>query len=279
MDTLGTHLDTIFFSIGPLDVYFSLLAFIVVGFFAQTIDGSLGMAYGVSSTSFLLSLGVPAPVASASVHLAEIATTGVSGLSHHKLGNVDKDLFLKLIVPGCIGSVLGAYGITLIWQTINQDQKNMIKVFIALYLLAMGLRIWFKAFGLQNKQPKEIDGFKLKLLALIGGFSDAIGGGGWGPIVTSTLISNGRHPRYTIGSVNAAEFFVTVAQVIVFLTIIDLMNWQVIIGLILGGCVAAPFSAKICRLIPTKIMMIVVGAVIIVLQLYTLITNLPSVLF
>lgn len=272
----GLNLKEVIFSIGGLEVKTALLVFIVVGFIAQSIDGALGMAYGVSSNAFLLSLGVPVPVASASVHMAEVATTAVSGISHHKLGNIDKKLFKKLIVPGIIGSVIGAYGLTFVWQNITSSQKDIIKVIIALYLFIMGGRILLKALNLKTKRSDAPKPIRFKLLAFIGGFSDAIGGGGWGPIVTTTLVSNGHTPRYTIGSVNAAEFFVTLAQVIVFILALHVMDWQVIAGLIIGGCISAPFAAKICKHVPTKAMMIIVGVVIIGLQTRTLMMKVPG---
>ena len=270
-------LEQIMFSIGSIDVQLSLIIFVVIGFLAQAIDGALGMAYGVSSNSFLLSFGVPVPVASASTHLAEIATTAVSGLSHIKLGNVDKPLLKKLVIPGVIGSVLGAFLLTFIWQETSGPLKNYIKLAVGVYLLAMGIRILVKAFKRKkDSEQNEMKPGALAILAGVGGLSDAIGGGGWGPIVTSTLVSKGYFPRHTIGSVNTAEFFVTVAQVTVFLAMLKIMNWQVIIGLIIGGCIAAPFAAKLCKVISAKAMMIIVGVIIILLQINTLSGVIPK---
>jgi uncharacterized membrane protein YfcA len=240
----------------------NIIVFMIVGFLAQLIDGCLGMAYGVSSTTFLLSVGVPASVASASVHTAEVFTTLVSGVSHWKLGNVDKKLVKKLLIPGIIGGVIGAYILT----TVPGD---MIKPFIAVYLLIMGVRILYKA--LKGKTGKLFEGKKkFAVLALFGGFFDAIGGGGWGPIVTSTLVANGHTPRYTIGSVNFAEFFVTLAEAVTFFALLKLVHWQVIVGLIIGGVIAAPIAAHFCKKIPAKKLMIIVGVVIIALSIRTL---------
>ena len=269
-------LSTVLFSVGSIDIQLALVIFIVIGFVAQAIDGALGMAYGVSSNSFLLSFGVPVPVASASTHLAEIATTAVSGLSHLKLGNVDKSLMKKLVIPGVIGSILGALLLTFIWQNTSGPLKNIIKLIVCLYLMVMGIIILVKAFRKRKLKEDELKPAALSALAGVGGLSDAIGGGGWGPIVTSTLVSRGYFPRHTIGTVNAAEFFVTVAQVTIFLALLKIMNWQVIIGLIVGGCIAAPFAAKLCRVIPAKAMMIVVGIIIILLQINSLISVIPK---
>jgi uncharacterized membrane protein YfcA len=244
-----------------MDIDFWVL--IVVGFLAQLIDGSLGMAYGVSSNSFLMGVGVPPAIASASVHTAEVFTTAISGFSHWKLGNIDKRIVFGLIIPGMIGGALGAYVLTSV-------DGNVIKPYIAIYLLIMGIRILSKAF-LQKLNP-EIDP-KPKLLiplGLAGGSLDAIGGGGWGPIVTTTLISSGHTPRKTIGSVNFSEFFVTLVVSITFLLTIGLQHWNVFLGLMIGGVIAAPFGALLTKKIPARVIMIIVGLLIIFLQIRTL---------
>ncbi len=242
----------------------SLWFFIIVGFMAQLVDGALGMAYGVTSNSLLLSLGVPPAISSASVHFAEVFTTLVSGFSHFKLGNVDKTLFKKLLIPGIIGGVVGAYVLT-------QIPTGIIKPLIAIYLALMGVRILFKVF---RKKSVNREVFVRKrhfyLLGLVGGFFDAVGGGGWGPIVTTTLVADGKNPRKTIGSVNAAEFFVTVAEVIAFLALISQFNWFVILGLIIGGCAAAPIAAFVTRKINPKALMIILGLLIIGLSIRTI---------
>ncbi|MEM2929120.1 MAG: sulfite exporter TauE/SafE family protein [Nitrososphaerota archaeon] len=234
---------------------------IIVGFIAQLIDGALGMAYGVTSNTALLSLGIVPSLASASVHTAEVFTTAASGVSHLKLGNVDKKLFKKLLIPGIIGGFLGAYVLTSI-------PGDIIKPFVNLYLLIIGFIIIYKAF------KYEISNLKVKtkvvLLGGIGGFLDAIGGGGWGPIVTSTLVARGHNPRFTIGSVNLAEFFVTITEAITFLILLKISYWQIIIGLIIGGVLAAPLAASICKKLPPRILMIIVGITIIVLSIRNL---------
>ncbi len=247
-----------------MEVNISIFLYILVGFIAQMIDGSLGMAYGVSANSFLLTLGASAVLASSSVHAAEVCTTLVSGLSHLKFGNVDKRMVLRLLIPGIIGGGLGAYVLT-------QLDGNLIKPFITIYLLVMGLRILYKAFRPTPEHEKEPKTSLLVALGLVGGGFDAIGGGGWGPVVTSTLISTGHSPRKSIGSVNFSEFFVTLTESIVFVATLGLAdNWKIILGLLIGGVIAAPFGAMITKKLPTKAIMIIVGVLIIFLQLRTL---------
>jgi len=244
-----------------MDVSFFLL--VLVGFIAQIIDGSLGMAYGVTANSFLLTVGLSPAIASASVHASEVVTTLVSGLSHWKLGNIDKRMVLRLLIPGVIGGSVGAYVLT----TIDGDA---IKPFISIYLLIMGARILYKAFKPTVEHDREPKTSLLVALGLVGGTFDAVGGGGWGPMVTSTLISTGHSPRKTIGSVNFSEFFVTLAESIVFILTIGLTNWNVIVGLLVGGVIAAPLGALVTKKLPQKAIMIIVGSLIIFLQLRTL---------
>jgi hypothetical protein len=239
--------------------------FLAIGFIAQIIDGSLGMAYGVSASSFLLTFGIDPAVASSSVHAAETFTTFVSGLSHWRLGNVDWSLVRKLAVPGVLGGVTGAYLLTSIDGTI-------IKPWISAYLLLMGLRILFKAF--RNLPMEASLGAHPSVLGLAGGFMDAIGGGGWGPVVTTTLLAGGHSPRQTIGSVNLTEFFVTFSQSVTFVLTIGLTLWPVIAGLVLGGVVAAPLGALAARKIPARAMLILVGLTIILLSVRTIVLSL-----
>lgn len=237
------------------------LACILVGFIGQLVDGSLGMAYGVSCNTFLLSLGLPPAVGSASVHAAEVITTGVSGLTHFKLGNVRKDLFLRLLIPGAIGGGLGAYALT-------QFDGSLIKPYISAYLLAMGIVIIVR--GLRAAPGEgEVRRF-IEPLALAGGVCDAIGGGGWGPVVTTTLVASGNQPRQTIGSVNAAEFFVTLVESVVFILTIGFSHWQLVLGLLIGGVLAAPLAAFAVRRLPVRALMILVGALITGISLNTM---------
>lgn len=244
-----------------MDVSFFVL--VLVGFIAQIIDGSLGMAYGVTANSFLLTVGLSPAIASASVHASEVVTTLVSGLSHWKFGNIDKRTVLRLLIPGVIGGSVGAYVLT----TIDGDA---VKPFISIYLLIMGARILYKAFKPTMEHEREPKTSLLVALGLVGGTFDAVGGGGWGPVVTSTLISTGHSPRKTIGSVNFSEFFVTLAESIMFILTIGLSNWNIIVGLLIGGVIAAPLGALVTKKLTQKVIMIIVGSLIIFLQLRTL---------
>ena len=244
----------------------SILLYMLVGFIAQVIDGALGMAYGVSSNTFLLGIGVPPAAASASVHMAEVVTTGVSGFSHWKLGNIDWKLVKRLLLPGVIGGISGAYLLTSI-------DGDVIKPFISAYLLLMGVVILVKAFNYQAKPHNGVHTARVSALGLVGGFFDAIGGGGWGPIVTTTLVARGKDARMTIGSVNFSEFFVTLAESITFvLTLSFLGYWQIILGLLLGGVIAAPLAAVLTKKLPTKVLMIIVGLLIVGLSIRTIVT-------
>lgn len=244
-----------------MDVH--ILLYILVGFVAQLIDGCLGMAYGVSSNSFLLSLGIAPSAASASVHTAEVFTTAVSGISHWKFGNLNKRLITRLLIPGVLGGVLGAYILTNI-------PGGVIKPYIAIYLLLMGIRIIVRSFIKSTALASTFSTIKLSILGLVGGLCDAMGGGGWGPIVTSTLVSSGNDPRKTIGSVNFTEFFVTFAEVVTFIAMIGLVNWQIILGLAIGGVIAAPLGAYLTKKIPVKPLMILVGCLIILTSIRTI---------
>ncbi len=240
-------------------------AFIVVGFVAQMIDGALGMAYGVSSTTILAALGVPQKFASAAVHASEVVTTGISGLSHWRVGNIHFDLAKQLVIPGVIGGVTGAY-------LLSNFEGAIIKPFVAVYLIGMGLIIIFRAF--RRLAPREVRSWLLPL-ALGGGFMDAVGGGGWGPIVTSTLVARGNVPRFTVGSVNATEFFVTLAQSITFVIALgsgEFMKYgTIILGLLIGGAIAAPLAAVVAKKLPHRPFMLLVGLLIVFLNVRTLI--------
>ncbi len=237
------------------------LIFVAVGFLAQLVDGALGMAYGVISNTLLLSLGLSPAVASASVHAAEIVTTGVSGLSHHAFGNVDRFLLKRLAIPGVIGAALGAYALV-------SAPGDSIKPFVALYLLLMGLLILWKTWT--GARPHRKVTTHLRSLGLVGGFCDASGGGGWGPIVTSTLVARGQHPRTSIGSVNLAEFFVTVSASVVFILTVGLSHWSIVVALIIGGVAAAPLAAYAAKLLPTRPLMFLVGMLIVLTSLRTI---------
>ncbi|HPH96407.1 MAG TPA: sulfite exporter TauE/SafE family protein [Anaerolineaceae bacterium] len=237
--------------------------YVLVGFIGQMIDGSLGMAYGVSCNAFLLSLGIPPAASSASVHAAEVVVTGISGLSHFKFGNVDKALFLRLIIPGTIGGGLGAYVLT-------QLDGSVIKPYISIYLLLMGFLIIYKGVFKKPQNGERIKRFIIPL-AVMGGTCDAIGGGGWGPVVTTTLIAGGNQPRETIGSVNASEFFVSLVESVVFILTLGLTHWMVILGLLIGGIIAAPLAAYLTKRLPVRALMVLVGLLIVVVNTNTIV--------
>jgi uncharacterized protein len=262
-----------------IDSFFSL--YILVGFIAQIIDGALGMAYGVSTNAFLLSIGVPPASASASVRVTEMVTTAISGASHWRIGNINWNLVKRLLIPGMLGGVVGAYLLTSI-------DGNVIKPFIAVYLLILGIVILVRAFTTENhnvvkeyfvtlfkvltqrerKDVVEEHTMLVSVLGSIGGFLDAIGGGGWGPIVTTTLVARGRNPRMTIGSVILSEFFVAFATTITFALMLNFSQyWQIILGLLIGGAIAAPLGARVTKALSPKILMIMVGILIIILSI------------
>lgn len=234
---------------------------VAVGLLAQTVDGALGMAYGITSTSFLLAAGTSPAVASASVHIAEVFTTGISGVAHIKLGNVDRKLFLRLLIPGMLGAVSGAW-------VVSSIDGAVIKPYVAGYLLIMGLYIISKVFRTikaQGGEPRHV-----AKLGLVGGFVDAVGGGGWGPVVTTTLVGKGHNPRTTIGSVNLAEFFLTFVSAMVFAVLVDEGPWPTVAGLVVGGLFAAPFAAVLTRALPTRGLLILVGTVISLISFFNI---------
>ena len=242
----------------------TILLYVLVGFIAQVIDGALGMAYGVSSNTFLLSIGIPPAAASASVHMAEVVTTGVSGFSHWRLGNIDWKLVKRLVIPGMIGGITGAYVLTSI-------DGNIIKPFISAYLLVMGIVILVKAFNIKERKGAGDYTARVSALGLVGGFFDSIGGGGWGPVVTTTLMARGKNPRITIGSVNFSEFFITLAESVTFILTLNFSQyWQIILGLLVGGAIAAPLAARMAKNLPVKTLMIMVGTLIILLSIRTI---------
>jgi uncharacterized protein len=237
-----------------LDANFPLM--LLAGFMAQLVDGALGMGYGVTSATILLSAGVNPAAISGSIHTAEMFASGASGYSHYKFGNVNKKLFKALLIPGVIGAILGAIFLTQLGQT----HINYLRPIMAAYTLFLGIRILSLAF-LKQKQQKKFK--RYGILAGAGGFLDSFGGGGWGPIVTTTLITKGRSPKYVIGSVSLTEFFVTLASAFTFFTLLGVSHWQTILALVVGGLVAAPIAAKLTGRLPRKTSFILLGALVI----------------
>ena len=245
------------------------LAMVIVGYLAQFVDGTLGMGYGVFSASLLVSIGLYPVIASASVHTAEVFTTLLSGVSHFKLGNVKRDLVLSLAIPGVIGGVAGAYFLASV-------PGETIKPFVAAILLMMGLVILYRFLVRKNPITSESNGHsrgKLTLLGFVAGFMDAVGGGGWGPIATPSLILSGNdEPRQVVGSVNLVEFFVTVAETLTFLIIVgpEAFRWDIVVALLVGGSIAAPTAAFLCRKLPAKALGSLIGVALIGLNIRTL---------
>ncbi|ETZ22493.1 sulfite exporter TauE/SafE family protein [Pedobacter sp. V48] len=233
---------------------------LVVGFMAQMVDGALGMGYGVISTTLLLSGGLNPAVISGSIHTAEMFSSGASGFSHYRFGNVNKKLFKTLLIPGVLGAIAGA----LLLGYAGDAFSVWIRPVISIYTLLLGIRILTNAFK-EKQKPQKVK--RAGWLAGAGGFLDSFGGGGWGPLVTSTLISKGRTPKYVIGSVSLTEFFVTMASAVTFFFILGVSHWQSILGLIVGGIIAAPLAARLVGKLPIKKMFIGVGIIVIISSL------------
>jgi uncharacterized protein len=248
----------------------SFILFLIVGFLAQIVDGALGMAYGVVSSSVLLAFGVPPAAASASVHAAELFTTAASAGSHVWHKNVNWRLFRMLAPVGIAGGVLGTYVITSV-------DGAVLKPYVAGYLGIMGVYILYRAF----RSLTPIDTHKYALVAplgAIGGFMDAVGGGGWGPVVTTGLVGSGGAPREMIGTVNTVEFFLTASVSAAFLTALLTGHWAeaeglatyawAVAGLVVGGVAAAPLAGYAVTIIPQKYLMVAVGVLISLLAVY-----------
>ncbi|MCH5600831.1 sulfite exporter TauE/SafE family protein [Niabella ginsengisoli] len=251
-DAIKEQAVTLYNSLGQ-----SFLIMLAAGFVAQLVDGALGMGYGVTSATILLSAGVNPAAISGSIHTAEMFASGASGYSHYKFGNVNKKLFKTLLIPGIIGAIAGA--ILLVY--LGEKYSDLVRPILAFYTLFLGLKIIYNAFQKQIAKKK----FKYyRTLAGAGGFFDSFGGGGWGPIVTTTLITKGRSPKYVIGSVSLTEFFVTLSSAFTFFILLGVSHWQTILGLIIGGLAAAPIAAKLAGRLPRKTAFILVGLLVIV---------------
>ena len=247
----------------------SFLMMLMTGFLAQMVDGSMGMGYGTISTTFLLANGVNPAIVSSRVHTARVFSSGVSGYSHHRFGNINKKLFRTLVIPGVLGALLGA---TLAFY--GQKYSVYVRIPLSVYTLYLGYFIMKKAFRKKNQQ------YKIKgagWLASVGGFMDAFAGGGWGSLVTGTLISKRRNPRYVIGSVCLAEFFVVFASSIAFFIYLKTFFLMDVAGLIIGGLIAAPIAARLVGKIPMRTMYIAVGSLVVITSVLTLIKGISNV--
>lgn len=247
--------------------YWMLLA----GFLAEIVAGSMGMGYGVICTTILLLLNVPPPVVSASIHSAESFTTAAGSFSHYKLGNVNKKMVWILFPLAIAGSVAGA----LTLSHYGEYYAHIVKPIIACYTLYLGLNILKNAYKEKRETPVQ---FKrktnLRILGFTGGFIDSFAGGGWGPLVTGTLIKEGRTPRYVVGSSTVAKFLLTITSAVTFIFTIGIHHWNIVLGLLLGGVFTAPFSAMLTSRLPTKKMFVVVGIVVIIMSLISIMKSL-----
>jgi uncharacterized membrane protein YfcA len=236
-----------------------ILPFILVGFAAQLVDGALGMAFGVISSTLLVSLGVPPAAASAGVHAVEVFTTGASGISHTLHRNVNWRLFRRIVIPGVIGGILGAYVLTRI-------SADVARPFVLAYLASIGVYLLWRGLRHEHRERKPRI---VEPLGLVGGFLDAAGGGGWGPVVTSNLLVQGAHPRKVIGTVNTAEFFLSVTISVTFLLSLGVEAFTMaMVGLLIGGLAAAPLGGYVAKRVPARGLLIMVGVVLVITSLY-----------
>ncbi|RVT97263.1 siroheme synthase [Mucilaginibacter limnophilus] len=235
--------------------------FLGAGFVFAMIDGAIGMSYGVTSTTFSLSMGVPPASASMAVHLSEVLSNGIAGWMHYRMGNVNWKLFKLLLIPGIIGAVTGAYLLSSL-----EHYSQYTRPFVSAYTLILGIVILSKAF---NRKPKKsADKIKkISLLGLGGGFIDAVGGGGWGSIVLSTLIAGGRHARFSLGTVKLSRFFIALMSSLTFVTMLKSAHWDAVAGLIIGSALASPIAAKISNRISSKVIMVAVGIIVVLISI------------
>lgn len=251
-----------FHSIPPAFYYF-----LAAGFVFAMIDGAIGMSYGVTSTTFALSMGIPPASASTAVHVSEILSNGIAGWIHFRMKNVNMRMFWRLVIPGTIGAVLGAYILSSL-----EHYSHYTRPVISLYTLVLGIVILKKAFkaGIRKK-GKKIQ--KIIPLGFGGGFLDAVGGGGWGSIVLSTLIAGGRNARYALGSVKLSRFFIALMGSLTFITMLDGLHWDALFGLVIGSAVASPIAARLSSRISVKVIMVSVGIIVILASMKTIIST------
>jgi uncharacterized membrane protein YfcA len=238
------------------DLFFWALLF---GAVAALIDGSLGMAYGVTGTAFLLGYGISPVKAVAYIHIAEIFVSGSSGLNHWKIGNIDTKLFKKLLIPGIIGAILGAL-------IIAKVKIPYLSIVISIYLLFMGIFLIAKAYSKIKLQFKQKNSVVIPL-AVTGGFVDGAGGGGWGPVVTTSLLGGKMEPKKVIGTVNASEFFINLASAVSLLFLVKVTDWEALAGLIIGGFLVAPYAARVTSKMSEKMILTIVGCLITILSI------------
>lgn len=261
------------YQLGYLDELFTVLAkdnhifywMLLVGVLAEVVAGSMGMGYGVICTTTLLFLNIPPHAVSASIHSAESFTTAAGSLSHIRLKNVSKSLVKRLAIPAVIGAVIGAVSLTYLGEYYSKITKTL----ISFYTLYLGIQILSNAFKtMQDKKLKKKT--NLTRLGVIGGFIDSFAGGGWGPLVTGTLIKNSFTPRFAVGSSTVSKFILTFTAAVTFMFTLGIQHWNIILGLLLGGIVTAPFSAMLTAKLPVKGMFILIGTLVIVMSSITI---------
>ncbi|MGL4820686.1 MAG: sulfite exporter TauE/SafE family protein [Bacilli bacterium] len=249
-----------------------LLIILIVGFFAQLVDGALGMSYGLTSTTLLLTIGLAPAIASATVHFSEMFTTSASALMHLRFGNVDRKTLWSVVPTGVVGAFLGAF-------TISFVPVQYMKPAIALFLFSLGLLLlWRLAGGRQTSKPVPMNTGKLRTLGFFGGFFDTSGGGGWGPICTPILLQNGAlETRKVVGTVDTAEFFVSLSASVAFILALGTANipWDYVLLFIIGGVCAAPLAAWLVRIVPEKPLTLIISLVILTTNAQSLVTLLP----
>lgn len=245
-----------------------VLTYIGIGFLAQMIDGAFGMAYGPTTTSFLMAMGISPAIASATLHTAEVFAAGTASVSYYRHKNINFKLFKLLVIGGIVGAILGAS----LLSFVSKEQLGIVKPLVALYTLSLGLIVIRRAFASGKIRPKK----NIRLIpavGFVGSFFDSIGGGGWGAIVTSSLVALGRDVRYAIGSAHLAKFIVATTSAITFLLLIGFHHWLIVAGVILGSMLAAPFSVMIGNRIPKRNGLIIVGVLVIALSLRTILRS------
>lgn len=273
--TIAVLLIVVFsmYELGYLDELFAVLAqdnyifywMMLVGVLAEIVAGSMGMGYGVICTTTLLFLGIPPHAVSASIHSAESFTTAAGSISHIKLKNVSKSLVKKLAIPAVIGAIIGAVSLTYLGEYYSKITKTI----ISFYTLYLGIQILSNAF--KHKQDKKLKRkTNLTRLGLIGGFIDSFAGGGWGPLVTGTLIKNSFTPRFAVGSSTVAKFILTLTAAITFIFTLGIQHWNIILGLLIGGIFTAPFSAMLTAKLPVKGMFVIIGTLVVVMSSITI---------
>jgi hypothetical protein len=237
--------------------------FLGAGFVFAMIDGAIGMSYGVTSTTFSLSMGLPPASASTAVHISEILSNGIAGFMHYRMGNINKKLFKLLIIPGIIGAVLGAFILSSL-----EEYAQYTKPLISVYTLILGIVILRKSGVLKlKKNPNQTKIKKIGALGFAGGFIDSVGGGGWGSIVLSSLIAGGRNARYSLGTVKLSRFFIALLSSLTFVTMLNELRWYAVAGLVIGSAVAAPIAARVSNKLSAKTIMVAVSIIVILVSL------------